>query len=605
MIKRLRSLFVETDRAFIRITRVLSVKARFFLMVIIISVAPILSIGIISYIEADRDIVVKISEYSLQLVKQLGTNINNKLLNWKQYGDIIAISQDVQDYLADFENMTDDRKYLEGKTVENTMKESLKVSLDIQEPDIVTNSGYVISPSANNTSPFVNNLDKTILNDIKEISKRADGSYIWYTGNIANNGYIILSRSIKDINTFKKSMGFLMLQVSGSYLSDLYSSITFANESQVYLVDTEFMIVSGRDRGDLGKQFSPEISKSIKEKYEAGYSNATIKNADGKYLAAFSKIPESGWTVVALIPNSYLSSLSNDIRNIVAFIGGLCLIVSLLFFILIYRSLTIPLNQLIKSMREVRKGNLEARKVDEEANDEVGEVSTSYNMMIQELNRHIDDIKAKEKQKASAEFRALQAQINPHFLANTLNNVAWLARMQKAENIETVVTSLVRLLNVSMGRGSDLITLREETGYLMSYVRIQEFKNFRNIDVRFDIDGDIMDFKILKLILQPIVENSIIHGLGPKQGQGLISVKGYLDGGDVKIIITDTGAGMDENEMERLLRADKGSTDRLNGIGLNNVNERIKLSYGDGYGLSINSRKGVFTSVEVKLPVIR
>ncbi|MCL6615909.1 MAG: histidine kinase [Anoxybacillus ayderensis] len=224
--------------------------------------------------------------------------------------------------------------------------------------------------------------------------------------------------------------------------------------------------------------------------------------------------------------------------------------------------------------------------------------------MIDELKQHIEHVKTKEKQKAMAEFRALQAQINPHFIANTLSNVAWLAKMQRAENIETVVTSLIQLLNASMGRGNDIITIREEIQNIKSYISIQEFKFFKKIEVYFDLDSDIMDCKILRFILQPIVENSIIHGLGPKQGQGIISIKGYIDGDHLSINITDTGIGMEDWEFEKLLGGDVESKDRFNSLGLRNVNERIKLSYGDEYGLTVKSQKDMFTSVEIKLPVI-
>lgn len=606
MLKQIRLAVLGIDMAFIKAVRALSVKVRFFLMVLIISIIPVLVIGIISYSKSDKDIVSKISVYSLQLVNQLGTNINSKLSNWKQYGDIIAVSKDVQDILTVYEKKSIYEDYSQSRILENIMKETLKVSLDIQEPDMITSFGDIVSPNSNSW-PFVNNMDKKELDNLKRMTKEADGSYVWNTEDIARrgySGYIILSRSIKDINTFKKSLGYLMLQVDGNYLYDLYKDVTLGSGSKIYLTDSRFMVVSSKDKAEIGTSFSPDVAKSIRKQYEKGIYNATVKNADGKYLAAFSKIPESGWTVVALIPHTYLSSLSNDIRNLVIVVGILCIIVSLLFFTLIYRSITVPLNQLIRSMREVKKGNLESKKVDEDACDEVGEVTISYNKMIYELNQHIESIKAKEKQKALAEFRALQAQINPHFIANTLNNVAWLAKMQKAENIETVVTSLIQLLNASMGRGDDITTIREEIQNIKSYIRIQEFKNFKKIDVHFDVDGEILECKILKFILQPIMENAIIHGIGPKQCQGIISVKGYIDCGDITMIVTDTGVGMDRDKVWNLLHEEKKSKDRFSSIGLKNVNERIRLSYGDNYGLRINSQKGMFTSVEVKLPVV-
>ncbi len=225
--------------------------------------------------------------------------------------------------------------------------------------------------------------------------------------------------------------------------------------------------------------------------------------------------------------------------------------------------------------------------------------------MIDELNQQIENIKAKEQQRTLAEFKALQAQINPHFIANTLNNVAWMAKMQKADNIESVVTSMIKLLNSSMGRGPDIITIEEEIENIKSYINIQEYKYIKKIGVNIDFDAEILKYKILKFILQPIVENSMIHGLGPKQGQGFITIKGYADDGDISIIVEDNGVGMTQNEMDLLLKGEEnGSRERFSSIGLRNVNERIRLAYGEKYGLHIKSQKDVFTSVEIRIPII-
>ena len=483
------------------------------------------------------------------------------------------------------------------------MSETIKASLDIQETDIITNENNILCPNTR-FSAFVSSLEVE-LDQIKKISDEAKGSYVWYTGDIKNHGYIILSRSIKDINTFQKYLGYLMIQIDGSFLLDLYKNVNLGNGSKVYIVDANFMTVLSENKSEIGTNFSPEISRKIQEQYNKKVYDSSIKNAENKYLTVFSRIPESGWTIVALIPNTYLNSLSNDIRNLMIAVIIIALIVSLLFFTLIYKSITSPLNQLIKSIEEVKKGNLEPRKVEEDINDEVGEVTASYNKMIDDLNIHIENIKETEKKKAMAEFRALQAQINPHFIANTLNSVAWMAKMQKADNIETVVTSMIQLLNTSMGRGTDIIPIEQELLNIKSYVNIQEFKYYKKIDVYYDVDEELNYFKILRFVLQPIIENAIIHGIGPQQAQGIISIKGYMAGEDIIFVITDTGVGMDKDEVWNLLNGEKQSNDRFSSIGIRNVNERIKLSYGDRYGLLINSQKNMFTSVEVKLPRIQ
>lgn len=592
------------DKTIVKATRVLSLKFRLILLVIIMSIAPILLIGVTSYKKADADIVNKTSLSSLQIVKQMSLTINAKLASWKQYGDIIAVSEDAQSILKRYDEMDDANKYLSGKKLIRIMKEALKVTLDIQEPVLMSNGGGVISMSE--SSSFINNIAGA--DEIKLMTREADGRYVWYTDDVAKKEYkglVVLSRGIKDLGTFNDTIGSLFLRVDSNYLYSLYSNANLGKGSKVYLLDSKYMVVLSGNKSEVGNKFTYSTSRSIDRIYKAGKDSGTIKNVEGGYLAAFSVVPESGWTVVALIPNKYMNSLSNEIKHMVVQVVLICILIAMVIFLVVYRSITFPLWELISSMRELKKGNLKARKLMDDSRDEVAEVTASYNHMIDELNLHIENIKAKEKLRALAEFRALQAQINPHFIANTLNNVAWMAKMQKADNIESVVTSMIKLLNSSMGRGPDIISIEDEIENIKSYINIQEYKYIKKIGVNIDFDSEIMNCKILKFILQPIVENAMIHGLGPKQGQGFITIKGYADGEDISIIVEDNGVGMTENEIETLLKGeDTGSKERFSSIGLNNVNERIKLAYGENYGLYIKSQKDVFTSVEIRIPIV-
>ena len=604
MLKFLRGAVAVADKTIIKATRALSLKLRLILLVFIMSIAPIGLIGVTAYKKADADIVNKTSLSSLQIVRQMSLTINAKLSSWKQYGDIIAVSEDAQSILKNYDGMDDANKYLSSKKLVRIMKEALKVTLDIQEPVLMSNGGGVISMS--DSSSFINNIAGA--DEIKKNTKDADGRYVWFTDDVAKKEYkglIVLSRGIKDLGTFNDTIGSLFLRVDSNYLYSLYNNANLGTGSKVYLLDSKYMVVLSGDKNEVGSRFTDSTSRSIDKIYKTGSTSGTIKNVEGGYLAAFSVVPESGWTVVALIPNEYMNSLSNDIKHIVIQVVLICILISILIFMVVYRSITFPLWELIRSMRDLKKGSLKSGKLLDDSRDEVAEVTASYNLMIDELNQQIENIKAKEQQRTLAEFKALQAQINPHFIANTLNNVAWMAKMQKADNIESVVTSMIKLLNSSMGRGPDIITIEEEIENIKSYINIQEYKYIKKIGVNIDFDAEILKYKILKFILQPIVENSMIHGLGPKQGQGFITIKGYADDGDISIIVEDNGVGMTQNEIDLLLKGEEnGSRERFSSIGLRNVNERIRLAYGEKYGLHIKSQKDVFTSVEIRIPII-
>ncbi|WP_313559058.1 cache domain-containing protein, partial [Ruminiclostridium cellobioparum] len=374
MLKFLRGAVAVADKTIIKATRALSLKLRLILLVFIMSIAPIGLIGVTAYKKADADIVNKTSLSSLQIVRQMSLTINAKLSSWKQYGDIIAVSEDAQSILKNYDGMDDANKYLSSKKLVRIMKEALKVTLDIQEPVLMSNGGGVISMS--DSSSFINNIAGA--DEIKKNTKDADGRYVWFTDDVAKKEYkglIVLSRGIKDLGTFNDTIGSLFLRVDSNYLYSLYNNANLGTGSKVYLLDSKYMVVLSGDKNEVGSRFTDSTSRSIDKIYKTGSTSGTIKNVEGGYLAAFSVVPESGWTVVALIPNEYMNSLSNDIKHIVIQVVLICILISILIFMVVYRSITFPLWELIRSMRDLKKGSLKSGKLLDDSRDEVAEVT--------------------------------------------------------------------------------------------------------------------------------------------------------------------------------------------------------------------------------------
>ena len=195
-------------------------------------------------------------------------------------------------------------------------------------------------------------------------------------------------------------------------------------------------------------------------------------------------------------------------------------------------------------------------------------------------------------------------QINPHFLYNTLDAIKWVAILQKANNAAEMITYLVRLLRISLNKGREYVSIREEIEHVKCYVEIQKFRYNDKFDIEVEIDESLMQYRIPKLILQPIIENSIFHGFKQMRQGGKINIKGWSQEKDILFSIIDNGCGVEVNSVDRLLdsnlQTNKG--ERLSGIGLNNVNERIKLIYGEKYGLKIENVDTGGTKVDVLLP---
>lgn len=264
----------------------------------------------------------------------------------------------------------------------------------------------------------------------------------------------------------------------------------------------------------------------------------------------------------------------------------------------------IPIRQLVDGINSFKNGELDIS-IDDPNNDEFSELNRCFNEMTTEINRLIQDIKRQERQKKELEIRALQAQINPHFLSNILNTVSYIASIKKENNIVNLVDSIVTLLNGCMKNDNSQITVEEEISLLKSYITMQEYRLFGRFTVEFNIDSSILSCLIPRFLLQPILENALIHGIEPSGKTGLIVIKGFTQGDKLYFSITDNGIGMSQEQIDMLLESDNyNQNSRLNGIGLANTRDRIKLLYGQEYGLEISSVKGVFTTVNIYLPVI-
>lgn len=281
------------------------------------------------------------------------------------------------------------------------------------------------------------------------------------------------------------------------------------------------------------------------------------------------------------------------------FVFGIDIFISIMFA----NKATAPVVELTLLMKEVEKGNLDIKcKINR--NDELGILSKGFNSMVAQINNLINTLISEQEQKRLAEIKILQHQINPHFLYHTLNSIRWMSKIYKAKNIDVMVTSLIKLLKSTISNNDEYITINSEIELLQCYFEIQKFRFLDKFETQFIIDDEIKDCRIIKLLLQPIVENSLFHGIECMKQKGRIVISGSKVGEDIILIIDDNGVGMDEKMSELILEANHSTNQDSKGIGLKNVNDRIKLHFGEKYGLKIQSKQKVGTRVEVKIPAI-
>jgi two-component system sensor histidine kinase YesM len=382
-------------------------------------------------------------------------------------------------------------------------------------------------------------------------------------------------------------------------LESFYSGIKIANKGKMLIVDNRNQILASSDSSIIGKNIS-----------DIGFTNGIIQkgahvvNLDGqKALVSSDTISKTKWKVVNITKYEDLSEGVQKATRIVVLVILLMLLLFFVFSLMFFREIILPINNLMKKMKNVEKGNFDET-IEVKRNDELYQLGESFNRMVRQIKRLITERDLKERQRHQAEIEVLQSQINPHFLSNTLNSIRLMSMIAKIDSIKNMSDALIKLLQASFAKKGKLITIEEELSNLDSYLYIMKVRFGDRFDILMVVDEDIKDFYVLRLVLQPIVENSILHGISELEKKGEIIIKGYKKEQSIIFEIQDNGIGMSEEQISRLLSGDYPNSKGFSSIGIKNVDQRIKLNHGQAFGLQIASEIGEYTRITIELPVM-
>ena len=299
--------------------------------------------------------------------------------------------------------------------------------------------------------------------------------------------------------------------------------------------------------------------------------------------------------------------LNSQVRGFTIFWLSFCaviVVIIVVFATIIVKNITSPISDLCDVTNQIANGDFNVR-TNIQTDDEITNLAHSVNDMSKHLEVLVDHIKEDERKMRYAELRLLQEQINPHFLYNTLDSIVWLIEIERNEEAINMVMSLSEFFRLVLSKGKEFISIKDEQRHIKSYLEIQQVRYRDILDFEIDIDEEICDCKILKMTLQPLVENSLYHGIKCKRGKGKITVKGHRDGDNVVLTVDDNGVGMDEIALESLrANINRPCKETENGFGLANVNERIHVNFGYEYGLEIESTLNEGTSIKIVIPYI-
>lgn len=375
---------------------------------------------------------------------------------------------------------------------------------------------------------------------------------------------------------------------------------TMPSDSIVYAVTQGGDIISSR-HGDR-YQADALIRQLLLSESMQGNIRTRLDGED--CIVTYKKQLISGLLFFEILPVDSMNLDHSVVLNTIFIVFLFCIVIGLTLSFVISRQLGAPIGRLTKRLKLIANGDFQTDG-SIETDDEIGMIGKQINQMSGQISTLLDTRVQDEKEKKDMEIKMLQAQINPHFLYNTLDSIKWIATIQKNSGIVQVVTALSSLLK-NMAKGfNEKVTLRQELDFLQNYITIEKIRYIELFDVEVTVDEDILyEAKIIKLTLQPIVENAIFSGIEPSGRFGLIQIHAFAKNGVLYVTVTDNGIGITPENIEKLLTDTSRITkSNMSGIGLPNVDRRLKLVYGEDYGITIESELDQYTKITISLPL--
>jgi len=421
---------------------------------------------------------------------------------------------------------------------------------------------------------------------------------------------ISLVRPVRNFYNFKE-MGWISVSLDQKEIERFIDAAGWEKSGYVLLLDKDGKIISGGDPSWLTQPLSaifPDMEKlegtNGVQKYGSGKEQKTI---------LYNKIPSLGWELVGFIPTQVYGAQNNYVLTVTAFATGIALLLAVGLMLYFIQWVTTPLTKLTRSLKEL---NLDETipTYSIKSTDEIGLLVRSYNKLGEKIDRLKTQVQFNEAKKKEADIQALQAQINPHFLYNTLSSIHWIALMNKDRQIAEMVGALSDFMRFSLNKGEEYCQVRQEIAHAQNYAHIQSIRFPEQFTIEFFVDPDMMPMPMLKLLLQPLIENSLIHGIQKKKEKGQVFVHGELQDGEMKFVVEDTGIGIEEGRLREIRRRlfsavdqeprtpDRNMT-KSGSYGLLNVHRRLKLHYGNESGLTIDSEAGKGTRISFTIPL--
>ncbi|GGI45626.1 sensor histidine kinase [Paenibacillus marchantiophytorum] len=575
-----------------------------YVMFFFVIVMPIVLVALLSLRKYTDILLTNITSRTMQTLEQVSYTIDQEKSRYIRTVAAIASDNNVISLATSFHRSTESKdQFNYSFQLENQLKSYLHDMPDVVSAMFVYRDGgayFFEGTHFHNIDTRINeNYLKATLLYHKTLQNQGRVQLFGSEENvlIESNDKYILSAAIAP--TYERSFSdveMIYFVIQAKVFENLAESTSNQNGS--------FIILDGNGNImlDTSKDKNQNIEKQAIEQAQDKKSGNFKTMADNEQMSVtFLTMERTEWKIIYITPYDQMTSEVKQIYKFIMNVSAAGLVIFLIVSFFLVRSIVGPIKSLIYQMNRMKSGSFQVN-LDLSGPLEIYSLGKTFQNMTVRIQELIVERQEQEKLKNRAEIDALQSQINPHFLVNTLNAIKIMAMLSKATNLVEMTDSLIKLLSSTFHRGGSYIQLFDEMQSLEKYIHIMKVRYGDRFKVEYDLDESVTDTYILKLLLQPILENAIIHGFYGKEAMGIVKITGRKYSGQLVMTITDNGKGMEQKTMEALLQEKK--VESLCGIGIANVNDRIRLNYGEPYGLEINSKLGVGTEVTIVLPLL-
>lgn len=538
--------------------------------------------------------------YTRTIVRQTNQNIDSYIDYMDNIATMVSGSRDTQTFLYNKDEETLQVSECRQRLVEQ-FRTILKSRDDIRNIGLIQKDGNRLFNNGGQQKNAYLDLDTQAWYKNAITSNRSvlTSSHVQHVIRGERPWVITVSRGVRNFTGSGNREGVVFIDLNYSAISELCDQNSIGSKGYVFLLDQDGNVVYHPQQQQLYNELQTEnidlVMNTDKETLMDG-------SGDNARIYTISRSEKTGWTVVGCTNVAELLKDSKKARSIYVLVAAILVVVALVLSNFIARNITRPLQQLRDSMARVQEGDFGAAEVEVTSRNEVGSLTRSFNVMTSRIQELMKQNIYEQQQKRKSELKALQSQINPHFLYNTLDSIIWMAEGKKNEEVVVMTASLARLLRQSISNEEEQVPIGQEVEYARSYLTIQKMRYKDKLEFQIQVDAQIMRVPIIKLVLQPLIENAIYHGLKYKEGKGLLIVRGYREGENAVLQIKDNGAGMDEQTLSHIFEKHKVNY-RSNGVGVYNVQKRLQLYYGMDYGITYSSKQGEGTTASIVIPM--